>query len=99
MACVAPTKRTPRCASANSPALTAERFLTTDQLAEKLGVVPATLFLWTRRQKNPLPYYKIGGLVRFDPLIVESWIMSCRVQGAPAPRPRTPKARKEVGNA
>ena len=38
--------------------------LTTDELAKALGVSPFTIY--TYREKELIPFYKVGGLVRFD---------------------------------
>ncbi len=43
-----------------------------EQLAEFLGMSPASLRVWVMQGK--LPYYKIGKLVRFDPLSIKAWL-------------------------
>lgn len=47
-------------------------------LAERLG----TSVRHIRRLLNErrVPYYKVGGLVRFDPLEIDAWVRSQRVE-------------------
>ncbi len=43
-----------------------------EQLAEFLGMSPASLRVWVMQGR--VPHYKIGKLVRFDPAIIKEWL-------------------------
>jgi predicted DNA-binding transcriptional regulator AlpA len=49
------------------------KLLTTDQVAEILGVKVATLRVWRMQGKGPR-FRKIGALVRYDEAVLTSWI-------------------------
>ena len=42
-----------------------DALLTTSEMAKLLGVKPATLEVWRATQRYPLPYVKVGRLVRY----------------------------------
>ena len=48
-----------------------EKFLTTDELCEKFGVVRRTIERW---RKEGMPYKKIKRTVRFNEREVQEWI-------------------------
>jgi len=48
-------------------------YLTTEQLAEKLGRCKTTLLRWRRARRGP-PYQRIEGRVVYDPAKVAEWI-------------------------
>ena len=62
-----------------------ESLLSPKAVAERIGVRETTLANW-RSQKmdrpNPLPYVRIGGLVRYRESDLERWIEKGRVSGA-----------------
>jgi len=49
------------------------KLLTTEQVAEILGVKPGTLRIWRIQGKGP-HFRKIGALVRYDERVVLEWI-------------------------
>ena len=64
--------------------MSAVRHLTTDQLAERLGVEPQTVRDWRVQDRGPA-YIKDGGkLVRYRLADVEAWEKSCLVTPASA---------------
>lgn len=67
---------------------TEDRFLTTAQAAELLGIAPKTLERWRWAGRGPA-FRKLGGAVRYDTRDLEHWTESCRrgstsVPGGPA---------------
>jgi excisionase family DNA binding protein len=46
-------------------------YLTTKDLTEKLKVTRETIHQW---RKQGLPFFKVGGSIRFDPEKVNEWI-------------------------
>lgn len=48
--------------------------LSTDQLAELLGIKPHTIAVWRCEQRMDLPYFKIGRCVRYKKADVEKWL-------------------------
>ena len=50
-------------------------YLTTDQLAERLGLAPITVETWRKRGKGP-PYVRLGRAVRYRISDVEAWAES-----------------------
>lgn len=50
--------------------------LTEDQAAELLGVKPTTLQVWRSTKRYPLPYQKIGRLVKYRASAIEAFINS-----------------------
>jgi excisionase family DNA binding protein len=47
-------------------------------MAERLGVTER--FIRRLVEERRIPFHKIGKLVRFDPLEVDRWIDTCRVE-------------------
>jgi predicted DNA-binding transcriptional regulator AlpA len=58
----------------NLPAL-----LSTDQLAELIGVSTSLLKRWRRRGEGP-GYTRLGGSIRYEANCVRAWIEAGRVQ-------------------
>jgi excisionase family DNA binding protein len=50
--------------------------LTPEQAAQYLGVSTATLAIWRCKKRYPLPYVKIGGLVRYRKPELDAFIAS-----------------------
>ena len=70
-------------------------YLTTPQLAERIGLSPITLEIWRSRGSGP-PYIRIGRAIRYDLREVERWLASRAVDPdkpaeQPAPRRRRAK--------
>lgn len=51
----------------------APKYLTTNQVADILGLTPGTLRSWRIRKQGP-PYLKIGVLCRYDESELNEWI-------------------------
>ena len=47
------------------------RFLTVKEVAEKMGVKQVTTYKWIREGKLKGTYFKIGGVYRFDRLLLD----------------------------
>lgn len=58
----------------NSSTLITNQQLNYHDLAQFLGISPATLRIWVMRKM--IPYYKIGKLVRFSPEKIQEWLNS-----------------------
>lgn len=58
-------------------------FLAPKQAAEYLGVSTGTLEVWRSNKRYPLPYYKIGRLVKYRQSDLDAFLES-RVVGAQA---------------
>ncbi len=54
------------------------RFLGVKELSEYLGVARGTVYQWVHEQK--IPYYKIGGLVKFEQEKIDRWIKKREVR-------------------
>ena len=65
----------------------AERLLTVRELADVLGIAPATLLDWCERKPPEVPHFKIGRAIRFRESEVLTWLESCRRGPAPVRRP------------
>lgn len=50
--------------------------LTPDQVAAALGLSHRTLAAWRSSRRNPLPYVKVGRLVRYRLQDVNDWLQS-----------------------
>ena len=48
-----------------APASEHDLMLTTEEAAEILGVSPRALELWRQKKSQPLPYVRVGNLVRY----------------------------------
>ena len=53
------------------------------EAAEALGVKPTTLQIWRCTKRYPLPYIKVGRLVRYRQSALDAFLAS-RTQGAAA---------------
>lgn len=51
-------------------------WLSTDQVCEKIGVSMATLYRYLDFEENPLPSYKIGGILRIKQEELNKWVES-----------------------
>jgi excisionase family DNA binding protein len=60
-----------------------EGFLDFEDGAARLGVTPR----WMRRQvlNKAIPYYKIGGMIRFDSADLDAYIASARIDPKAGP--------------
>jgi excisionase family DNA binding protein len=71
-------------------ALTEDRWLSVDQIAEYLGVVKASIYRWI--ELKGLPAHKAGKLWKFKRDEVDKWVRTGRVAdeaaSSRAPRPR-----------
>lgn len=63
--------------------LSTAELLTTDQVANALGLSSRTLAAWRSSRTNSLPYVKTGSRVRYRPQDVTAWLES-RVYSAAA---------------
>lgn len=54
-------------------------WLTTDDVADKLGTHPETIRRWVRERKH-LPYTKIGREARFEPADLDAFLAAARVE-------------------
>ncbi len=50
------------------------KLLDVQQLSEMLNVKPKTIYDWTHKEK--IPYYKLGGSLRFNLEEIQKWIKS-----------------------
>ena len=48
-----------------------------DELSQRLGIKKMTIYSWVNKQV--IPYYKIGKLVRFDGDEIDKWLLGKRV--------------------
>jgi predicted DNA-binding transcriptional regulator AlpA len=71
--------------------LALQGLLSREQLAPILGVKVGTLTAWPQRERGPASF-KIGDLVRYDPVEVARWLESQAVEPAEsqAPKASTP---------
>jgi len=53
--------------------------ITHREAAERIGINSGTLYVWRSQQGKGPVYYKIGGLVRYDPADIDAWLDTCRV--------------------
>jgi excisionase family DNA binding protein len=51
-----------------------ERYLTTIEAAELLGIAPNTLEVWRSTRRVAIPYYKVGRVVRYRVSDVEKFL-------------------------
>jgi len=49
-------------------------YLTVKQVAVKLGIKPVTVYKWIREDKLKGTYLKIGGVYRFDKLLLDKYL-------------------------
>lgn len=50
--------------------------------AAYLGVTPRTLEVWRSTQRHPIPYVKVGRLVRYSIKDLDEWLTARRVERA-----------------
>jgi excisionase family DNA binding protein len=48
------------------PITSRPEFLTNNEAANFLGITPGTLEVWRCTKRYPLPFYKVGGKVRYE---------------------------------
>jgi excisionase family DNA binding protein len=49
-----------------------DKLLTPNEMAERLGVKPSTIYRWTH--EGFIPYVKMGRFVRFKTKDIEKWV-------------------------
>lgn len=54
------------------------RFLGIRELSEYLGLTKGTVYVWVCQRR--IPYLKIGKLLKFDIIEIESWLKEKRVK-------------------
>ena len=57
-----------------------ERLLTIDELSDKLQIGKSTIYRWV--QCDFVPYFKIGGVLRFEETAVRRWLMKRSCAGS-----------------
>jgi len=60
-------------------------FLTREEAAEYLGIKPNTLASWAHGKRFGLPFFKVGGAVRYRQVDLDAWLNS-RIVGPLADR-------------
>jgi excisionase family DNA binding protein len=63
------------------PSAGREPLMTPEQVAQQFNVEPKTLAMWRSTRRQPLPFVKLGGMVRYRPEDVDQFIQS-RLQAA-----------------
>ena len=51
-----------------------EEYLSVKDVASKLGIKPVTVYKYLREGKFKGAYFKIGGIYRFDKLLLEKYL-------------------------
>lgn len=54
--------------------------MSTDEAAAYLGVAPSTLAIWRCTKRYPLPYIKVGRLVRYRKSDLDAFLISRTVE-------------------
>jgi len=54
------------------------RFLSITEMSQYLGITKGSLYVWVCQRK--IPYLKVGKLVKFDIMEIESWLKDKRVK-------------------
>jgi len=54
------------------------RLLNVSEVAVLLGIAEATVYAWTSAKK--IPYFRIGGRVRFEEQTIREWLNERRVE-------------------
>jgi len=54
-------------------------FLTVNEVADLLKVTPKTVYMWMKRENNPIPHYKNGGTTRLVKEEVIEWFKTGEV--------------------
>ena len=57
-----------------------ERLLKIEEIADRLNVTTETINNYRRRRINPIPFFKLGGAIRFRWSEVEEWLERQRVR-------------------
>jgi len=58
-----------------TPLINASVLLTTEQAAKRLGTKPGTLHVWRTTKRYPLPYIKVGRLVRYRAEDIDAFLI------------------------
>jgi len=58
------------------------RLLTNAEAAHRLGLKPDSLTVMRARGTLPIPYHKVGRLIRYDPRDLDAWLEQQRVEPA-----------------
>jgi len=54
--------------------------ITHREAAERIGITSGTLYMWRSQHDTKGPdYYKVGGLIKYDPADIDAWLDTCRV--------------------
>lgn len=53
-----------------------KKFLSPKELSEYIGVKESSLAVWRTNKTYPLPYIKVGGLIRYNKEAVDQWLES-----------------------
>lgn len=54
------------------------RYINIGELAEYLGLTKGTLYVWVCQRR--IPYLKVGKLLKFDIIEIESWLKDKRIK-------------------
>jgi excisionase family DNA binding protein len=73
-----------------TPPVCISMLLTIKELAEQLRIKPSTLYAWAAQGK--IPCRKIHGLVRFDPIEIDRWLISFSPSQSAPPQIETHRA-------
>ena len=52
------------------------KLMSPKELSEYLGVKESSLAVWRTNKTYPLPYIKVGGLIRYNKDAVDKWLES-----------------------
>lgn len=66
------------------PTIDPPRFLTTEAAAVYIGVKPQTLAAWRCLKRYPIPFTRVGRLVRYKVADLDRWLASRVENGAGA---------------
>ena len=58
-----------------------DRLLNENQAADRLGIAAATLSTWRSRKTHDIPFYRIGGRVRYKQSDLDEWLETRRREG------------------
>ena len=72
------------------------KLLKAEEVAEILSCKVMTIYSMARERK--IPYLKVSGMVRFDPLEIEEWLRKCRVAGPEIHQIHSRKKERGVGD-
>ena len=48
-------------------------------VADLIGVHVDTIYDWAKAKRNPIPHFRIGATLRFDPALIAPWFESKQV--------------------